>query len=168
MVANLAWADVPTDEEIRGERARQAYWLRMARLTDPRQPTLSQVAQAAGLKPGSGSVVSLWERDVNREGPKRSQIIRLAAFYRLPLGLFIAPLATDADRLQAFRDHADDQRWVSRYFEALDVVQGMEDRTVTAALDAIELARADSQERVGELHPLVELPRAQRRRKPRA
>lgn len=77
--------------------------LRVARMTDPREPTLADVAIAAGLGAGSGSVVSLWERNRTPEGPKQSQLRRLAAFYGLPLGVFTEPPETDEERLARLR-----------------------------------------------------------------
>jgi transcriptional regulator with XRE-family HTH domain len=94
---------MPTPEEMAERRARQAWWLRVVRMTDPRKPTLSQVAVAAGLKPGSGSVVSLWERDDSKEGPKQSQLVRLAAYYEVPLALFTEPRETDEEYVSRLR-----------------------------------------------------------------
>lgn len=94
---------MPTLEEDALRRKRQAYWLRTVRAVDPRRPTLADVARAAGLKGTSGSVVSLWENDVAREGPKLSQLQRLAAFYAVPLRIFTEPDPTrrGADRVAA-------------------------------------------------------------------
>lgn len=84
-------------------RARQAWWLKMCRETDPRKPTLGQVAVAAGISDGSGSVVSLWENNKGVNLPKYEQLVRLAAFYGVPLTVFTEPDETDQERLAHFR-----------------------------------------------------------------
>lgn len=95
---------MPTDHELAVTKARQAWMLRVARLTDPREPTLAEIAVAAGLGEGSGSVVSLWERNRTKgDGPKQSQLRRLAAFYGLPLNVFTEPEPTDEERLAGLR-----------------------------------------------------------------
>lgn len=94
---------MPTDHELSAERHRQAYWLRLARLYDPRRPTLADVAKAAGLADKSGGMVSRWENDRTPEGPKQSRLKRVAAFYGLPVALFSEPPETDEDRLARMR-----------------------------------------------------------------
>lgn len=95
---------MPTDHELAVTKARQAWMLRVARMTDPREPTLAQVAVAAGLKATSGSVVSLWENNRTKgDGPKQSQLRRLAAYYGLPLNVFTEPDETDEERLSKLR-----------------------------------------------------------------
>lgn len=97
---------MPTDQEIALIRARQAWWLKMCRETDPRKPTLGAVAKAAGLDEGSGSVVSLWENNRTKSGPKYEQLVRLAAYYAVPLSVFTEPPETDQERLAHFRQLA--------------------------------------------------------------
>jgi transcriptional regulator with XRE-family HTH domain len=95
---------MPTDHEYKVRKARQAWMLRVARLTDPREPKLADVAEAAGLGRGSGSVVSLWEHNATKDGPKQSQLFRLAAYYGLPLSVFTEPdHETDEERLATKR-----------------------------------------------------------------
>lgn len=97
---------MPTDVDLARFRARQAWWLKVAREADPRKPTLSDVAQAAGLKEGSGSVASLWENNLSVSGPKQEQLYRLAAFYGLPVTLFSDPPETDEEHLATLRQLA--------------------------------------------------------------
>ena len=97
---------MPTKQELAVRRARQAWWLRVCRETDPRKPKLDEIAEAAGLKPGSGSVVSLWERNRTISGPKLEQLVRLAAYYGVPLSLFTEPPETDEERVATYRQLA--------------------------------------------------------------
>lgn len=97
---------MPTDRDLALLRARQAWWLKVLRETDSRKLTLSQVAVAAGLDGGSGSVVSLWENNRAKNPPKYEQLVRLAAFYGVPLGLLTEPPETDEERLAHFRQLA--------------------------------------------------------------
>lgn len=97
---------MPTEHELARRRARTAWWLRTCRLTDPREPPLAAVATAAGLGAGSGSVVSLWERNRAPNGPKLDQLHRLAAYYGVPVTLFTNPPATDEERLARYRQLA--------------------------------------------------------------
>jgi transcriptional regulator with XRE-family HTH domain len=106
LAPNLRLVAMPTDADLAQIRARRAYWLRAARANDPRRPTLAAAAKVAGLKEGSGSVVSLWERNATPEGPKDSQLRRLAAFYGLPFSLFSEPPETDEERLARMRQLA--------------------------------------------------------------
>jgi transcriptional regulator with XRE-family HTH domain len=94
---------MPDDFELARNRTRLAWWLRACRLADPRDPTLAQVAIAAGLSKGSGSVVSLWETNRSVNPPKLEQLQRLARFYGVPLTLFTEPPETDAERLARYR-----------------------------------------------------------------
>lgn len=106
LAGNLRLVPMPTDQELAQVRARRAWYLKIARLTDPREPTLSEVAQAAGLASGSGSVISLWENNKAGEGsPKDSQLRRLASYYGLPFSLFSDPpnVETDQERLAGMR-----------------------------------------------------------------
>jgi transcriptional regulator with XRE-family HTH domain len=95
---------MPTDAKLQQRRARTAHWLKLCRLTDQRDLTLAQVAVAAGLSEGSGSVVSLWERNV--AAPKLDRLERLAPFYGVPLTLFTEPPETDRERLSRYRQLA--------------------------------------------------------------
>ena len=107
MAGYLRLVTMPTEEELKVIRARRAWWLRVARLADPRHPTLGDAAVAAGLDAGSGSVVSLWEANKQKgEGPKESQLRRLASFYGLPFTLFVDPPETDEERLARLRELA--------------------------------------------------------------
>lgn len=94
---------MPDDHELAAIRARQAWMLRMARLTDPRRPTQADVAKAAGLGIGSGSVVSLWESNKSKGGPSLDQLRRVARFFGLPLTVFTEPPETDEERLANLR-----------------------------------------------------------------
>lgn len=103
MQPNLRLVQMPTEPDIALAKARTAWWLRVCRMLDPREPTLAQVAKAAGLSEGSGSVVSLWENNQTATGPKLSQLRRLSAFYSVPLTLFTEPPETDEERLAGLR-----------------------------------------------------------------
>lgn len=85
-----------TDEED-AEAIRRGYWLRRARVLAG--VTLSDAAQTAGLKAGSGSTVSLWER--GQRPIKVFQMKRLALRYAVPVTLFTDPPMTDDERLAA-------------------------------------------------------------------
>lgn len=94
---------MPTEPDLALAKARTAWWLRVCRMLDSREPTLAEIAKAAGLKEGSGSVVSLWENNRTATGPKLAQLRRLAAFYNVPLTLFTEPPETDEERLAQMR-----------------------------------------------------------------
>lgn len=132
-MANLRLVEMPTANDTAKRRARTAWWLRACRLSDPRRPKLAAVGDAAGLGEGSGSVVSLWERNLAKNGPRLDQLERLAAFYGVPLSLFTDPPETDEERLSRLRQLSlaaldDEQRdWESG--------EGAEDPDDEAGLD---------------------------------
>jgi transcriptional regulator with XRE-family HTH domain len=97
---------MPTEPDLARARARTAYWLRTCRELDERKPTLAQVAEAAGLKATSGSVVSQWENNRSVNPPKLQQLRLLAAFYGVPLTLFTEPPETDEERMARYRQLA--------------------------------------------------------------
>lgn len=97
---------MPSDHDIAVMRARQAWWLKILRETDPRKPTLPEVAKASGLKIGSASVVSLWENNKAVTGPKYEQLVRLARFYGVPLTVLTEPKETDEERAASLRQLA--------------------------------------------------------------
>lgn len=94
---------MPTDIELARKRARLAWWLRVCFETDGRDLVLADIAEAAGLSRGSGSVVSLWHRNESVNPPKLEQLTRLAAFYGVPLTLFTEPPETDEERVARYR-----------------------------------------------------------------
>lgn len=61
--------------------------------------TLSDAAITAGLKPTSGSTVSLWES--GQRPIKVIQLTRLAKRYGVPVSMFTDPPITDDERLDA-------------------------------------------------------------------
>lgn len=92
-----------TDRDLAQSQARTAWWLRVCRMTDPRIPTLAQVAVAAGLSEGSGSTVSRWETNTAINPPKLPQLRLLARFYGVPVRLFTEPPETDEERAARYR-----------------------------------------------------------------
>lgn len=100
---NLRLVAMPSEPDLALAKARTAWWLRVCRMLDPRKPTLAQVAKAADLQEGSGSVVSLWENNRTANGPTLPQLRRLAAFYGVPLTLFTESPETDEERLATIR-----------------------------------------------------------------
>jgi len=83
-----------TDDEATAAR-RRGYWLRLAR--ERADLTLAAAAEAAGLRSGSGSTVSLWEG--GQRAIKVTHLIRLARRYRVPVSVFMTPEMTDEERL---------------------------------------------------------------------
>jgi transcriptional regulator with XRE-family HTH domain len=77
------------------EAKRRGYWLRHARLR--RGVTLADAAETAGLAPGSGSTVSLWERGLRPISLLQRK--RLAIRYGVPVSWFVDPPMTDEERL---------------------------------------------------------------------
>lgn len=107
MVAYLRLVEMPTDEELAAQRRRRAWWIASARRADPRQPTLVDVALAVGLKPKSASTVSDWENNIGG-GPSIGQLHKLAAFYGLPVSIFMEPDPTEQEYLDQARALATD------------------------------------------------------------
>lgn len=96
---------MPTEEELAATRRRRGYWLRLAR----RGKSQAGVAEFLGLSPKSASTVSDWERG---EGdPSLRQLEKLAAYYRVPIAVFINPPKTDDERLD---DLARGAAWLER------------------------------------------------------
>jgi transcriptional regulator with XRE-family HTH domain len=92
---------MPDERELAVLQARQAWWIRVFYLTDPRKPTLADIAQAVGLKRGSASVVSKW---ITRDAvPKYQHLVRLAAYFNVPLRALTEPDPTDEERATEFR-----------------------------------------------------------------
>jgi len=82
-------------DDERRKAVRRGYWLKLAR--DQAGMTLSGAAQAAGLGPKSGGVVSRWES--GERDPKMGQLERMAAAYGVPAAFFVEPEPTDVERL---------------------------------------------------------------------
>jgi transcriptional regulator with XRE-family HTH domain len=90
-----------TEEDQHAQRL--GYWLR--RVREQRGITLGSAAMAVGLKPTSGSTVSLWER--GQRPLKVQQLRRLAHYYGVPESFFMHPPKTDDERLaEALADAA--------------------------------------------------------------
>jgi len=77
------------------EARRRGYWLRRARVR--MGITLADAAVEAGLRPTSGSTVSLWE--AGRRPMKVEQMVRLARRYQIPVEWLTNPPLTDDERL---------------------------------------------------------------------
>lgn len=103
----LRLVGMPTEEELAQQRRRRSWWIAAARRADPRRPTLAAVARAVGLKPNSASTVSDWENDIGG-GPSVEQLHRLAAFYGIPVAVFMEPEPTEQEHLDRLRMLASD------------------------------------------------------------
>lgn len=98
---------MPTDDELSLQRRRRAWWIASARRADPRKPKLVAVARAVGLKDKSMSTISDWENNIGG-GPSVTQLHRLAAYYGLPVSVFMEPEPTEQEYLDQARALASD------------------------------------------------------------
>jgi transcriptional regulator with XRE-family HTH domain len=95
-----------TEDESTVQR-RRGYWLRRARIH--KGESLKWAAVKAGLKPGSGSTVSLWES--GQRPIKVIQLERLARAYGVPVVFLMRPEKTDEERLsEAIQSASDAER----------------------------------------------------------
>lgn len=116
LVSYLRLVLMPTDDEIALQQRRRAWWIASVRRADPRKPKLTAVAKAVGLAENSASTISDWENNIGG-GPSVVQLHKLAAFYGVPVSMFMEPEPTEQ--------------------EYLDQVRAL-------ALDAVELEQEDS------------------------